>query len=146
VTTPSVHSLRERTAEIAGEPRAVPATNLSQILAQHAVRTAFVGAVAEPHIGLRTEPGSVPIGGLRATHDEGEPSMNERQRAEKLLLTVTEAAALLGIGRTLMYELIRTGAVCSVTVGRLRRLRRADLETYAAGLAAQSADLLTVAA
>jgi excisionase family DNA binding protein len=46
-----------------------------------------------------------------------------------LLLTVTEAAAMLGIGRTLMYELIGTGAIPSVQVGRLRRIRPADLET-----------------
>lgn len=52
----------------------------------------------------------------------------------KLLLKVEEAAALLGIGRTLLYELMREGQIRSVQVGRLRRLRRADLETYAAQL------------
>jgi len=53
----------------------------------------------------------------------------------QLLLTVTEAAARLGIGRTFMYELISTGAIPSVRVGRLRRIRATDLEAYAAGLA-----------
>lgn len=53
----------------------------------------------------------------------------------KLLLTVEEAAALLGIKRTLTYELIRTGALASVRVGRLRRVRYSDLDAYAAGLA-----------
>ncbi len=52
----------------------------------------------------------------------------------KLLLTVDEAAALLGIKRTLTYELIRTGALASVRVGRLRRIRYSDLDAYAAGL------------
>lgn len=53
----------------------------------------------------------------------------------KFLLTVAEAAARLGIGRTLMYELVSTGAVASVQVGRLRRIRPADLEYYTANLA-----------
>ncbi len=52
----------------------------------------------------------------------------------KLLLTVEEAAEQLGIGRTLLYSLIRTGQITSVRVGRLRRLRPADLEAYAARL------------
>lgn len=65
---------------------------------------------------------------------------------DKLLLTVPEAAALLGIGRTLMYELIGSGAIQSVTVGRLRRLRRTDLERYAAGLPTAGIDSLPVAA
>lgn len=47
-----------------------------------------------------------------------------------LLLTVEEAARKLRIGRTLMYHLISTGQVPSVTVGRLRRIRPADLATY----------------
>ena len=57
----------------------------------------------------------------------------------KLLLTVDEAAALLGIKRTLTYELIRTGALASVRVGRLRRIRYSDLDAYAAGLLPTSA-------
>jgi excisionase family DNA binding protein len=52
----------------------------------------------------------------------------------RLLLTVSEAARRLGIGRTLMYELLSTGQVASVRVGRLRRIRPADLETYANSL------------
>lgn len=54
----------------------------------------------------------------------------------KLLLTVEEAADRLGVGRTLMYALIRTGEVESVQIGRLRRVRPADLEAYAAHLSA----------
>ena len=37
---------------------------------------------------------------------------------DKLLLTVVEAAHRLGIGRTLMYELLGTGRIESVHVGR----------------------------
>jgi excisionase family DNA binding protein len=61
--------------------------------------------------------------------------MTFEQPPGKLLLTVEEAAALLGIKRTLTYELIRSGALASVRVGRLRRIRYSDLDAYAAGLA-----------
>jgi excisionase family DNA binding protein len=62
--------------------------------------------------------------------------MTEQSNAAvSLLLTVEEAAARLRIGRTSMYELLRSGAVDSVPIGRLRRIRPADLEKYVAGLA-----------
>lgn len=47
-----------------------------------------------------------------------------------LLLRVEEAADRLGIGRSLMYHLALTGAVESVTVGRLRRIPGEALEEY----------------
>lgn len=56
----------------------------------------------------------------------------------RLLLTVPEAARRLGIGRTLMYELISTGQIASVRVGRLRRVRPTDLEAYANSLVAEN--------
>lgn len=56
----------------------------------------------------------------------------------RLLLTVPEAARRLGIGRTLMYELISTGQIASVRVGRLRRVRPTDLEAYANSLVAET--------
>jgi excisionase family DNA binding protein len=37
---------------------------------------------------------------------------------DKLLLTATEAADVLGIGRTKVYELLRVGAIESVRVGK----------------------------
>ncbi|OHV44899.1 helix-turn-helix domain-containing protein [Pseudofrankia sp. BMG5.36] len=52
----------------------------------------------------------------------------------KLLLTVEEAADALGIGRTTTFALIRQGALASVRIGRLRRVRTADLATYTASL------------
>ncbi len=58
----------------------------------------------------------------------------------KLLLTVEEAADRLGIGRTLMYALIKDKHVKTVTIGRLRRIRPCDLETYTATLATDYAD------
>ncbi|WP_045877110.1 helix-turn-helix domain-containing protein [Pseudofrankia sp. DC12] len=54
--------------------------------------------------------------------------------APKLLLTVEEAADVLGLGRTTTYALIRTGALKSVRIGRARRVRVTDLDAYAAQL------------
>ena len=39
-----------------------------------------------------------------------------------LVLTVEEAADQLGVGRTVMYALVSSGAVESVRIGRLRRV------------------------
>ena len=41
---------------------------------------------------------------------------------DKLLLTVVQAAHRLGIGRTLMYELLGSGQIRSVHVGRLHKV------------------------
>ncbi|WP_283098074.1 helix-turn-helix domain-containing protein [Frankia sp. AgB32] len=54
----------------------------------------------------------------------------------RVLLTVEEAAEQLTIGRTTLYALIRTGAIPSVRIGKLRRLRPADLAAYTARLSA----------
>jgi excisionase family DNA binding protein len=51
-----------------------------------------------------------------------------------LLLTVEEAARRLRIGRTLVYHLISTGELESVTVGRLRRVPAECLTEYVAAL------------
>ena len=55
---------------------------------------------------------------------------------ERLLLTVEEAGAVLGVGRSLMYELIARGDIETVRVGRLRRIRPEALHTYVATLSA----------
>lgn len=52
----------------------------------------------------------------------------------RLLLTVDEAAERLGVGRSLMYELISSGEVASVRVGRLRRITPDALATFVATL------------
>ena len=41
---------------------------------------------------------------------------------EKLLLTPTEAAATLGIGRSKVYELLQSGQLQSVHIGACRRV------------------------
>ena len=49
---------------------------------------------------------------------------------ERLLLSVNEAARLLGIGRTLMYELLGSGEIDSVHVGRLRKVPAQALTAF----------------
>jgi excisionase family DNA binding protein len=53
----------------------------------------------------------------------------------RMLLTVEQAASLLGVGRTTMFALIRTGDVVTVQIDRLRRIRPADLAAYVDRLA-----------
>jgi len=55
---------------------------------------------------------------------------------ESLLLTVEEAAALLRIGRSRMYELITAGTVMSVRIGGSRRIPREEVEAYVRRLVA----------
>lgn len=50
--------------------------------------------------------------------------------SDRMLLTVEEAADRLCIGRTLMYELIRDGAINTITVGRLRRIEPEALTEF----------------
>lgn len=52
------------------------------------------------------------------------------QADERLLLTVAEAAARLGIGRTFMYQLLAAGEVASVHVGRLHKVPVSALKDY----------------
>ena len=57
----------------------------------------------------------------------------------RLLLRIEEAAERLGIGRSLMYRLVLSGAVESVPVGRLRRIPSECLREYVDRLRAQTA-------
>ena len=57
---------------------------------------------------------------------------------DRLLLTVEEAADRLGIGRSLMYELIGEGQIASIRVGRLRRVPLESLTDYVAAMRDQA--------
>lgn len=52
--------------------------------------------------------------------------------SDKLLLTVTEAMAELSVSRWTLYNLIRSGELESVTIGRCRRIPRHALDTFVA--------------
>ena len=62
--------------------------------------------------------------------DEG-----HERRVEQLLLRREQAAQVLGVGRTQVYALIRSGRLGSVQIGRLRRVPRVALERYVQELA-----------
>ncbi len=56
----------------------------------------------------------------------------------RLLLTIEEGADRLGIGRSLMYQLVLSGAVESVKLGRLRRIPEECLREHVDRLLAAS--------
>ena len=55
-----------------------------------------------------------------------------------LLVSVEEAAGLLGIGRTTLYELIRQGDVRPIRIGRCVRIPQRELEAYVDRLIAET--------
>jgi excisionase family DNA binding protein len=48
----------------------------------------------------------------------------------KLLYTPSEAADLLGVSRSTLYELLRAGTLASVRIGRSRRIPATALTAY----------------
>jgi excisionase family DNA binding protein len=56
---------------------------------------------------------------------------NSQANAEPtLLLTVSQAAKLVGIGRTTAYSLVKSGEWRTIKIGRLTRLTRQILEAW----------------
>ena len=62
----------------------------------------------------------------RATEDRDERS----GALQPLLLTIPEAAAVLAIGRTTMYELIGSSAISVVHIGRSARIPVASIHDF----------------
>ena len=56
--------------------------------------------------------------------------------ADPRLLTVREAAKVLGIGRSTLYELMASGGMESVVIGRSRRVPHEALISFVAALRA----------
>jgi excisionase family DNA binding protein len=56
----------------------------------------------------------------------------------KLLLTPEEAAEVLGIGRSKVFELLAAGRLRSVKIGRSRRIAAATLTEFVASLEAEA--------
>ena len=52
---------------------------------------------------------------------------------QKLLLTVPEAGRVLAISRSKMYDLLNSGGLPSVHIGRSRRVRVSDIEDFVNG-------------
>ncbi len=53
---------------------------------------------------------------------------------DKLLLRPAEAAVVLSLGRSKVYELMRLGLLPSVRIGGARRIPRAALTDFVSGL------------
>ena len=65
------------------------------------------------------------------------PATAERKMImEKLLLSPTEAAAHLSVGRSKVYELMRLGQLRSVKIGGSRRIPRSALAEFVSSLEA----------
>jgi excisionase family DNA binding protein len=58
----------------------------------------------------------------------------DRKLTDQFLLTPEQAATLLAIGRTKVYELLRNGDLESVRIGSSRRFPSEALEEYVATL------------
>lgn len=65
--------------------------------------------------------------------------------ATPFVLTVEQAAKRLGIGRTLMYALVTSGEIESVTIGRLRRIPAECVTEYINRRREQNSSLPTAA-
>jgi excisionase family DNA binding protein len=52
----------------------------------------------------------------------------------RLLLRPEEVAKALGVGRTMVFELIRSGELRSVKIGKSRRIPTAAVREYVEGL------------
>ena len=58
---------------------------------------------------------------------------------DRLLYSVAEAADLLGIGRTFMFQLVATGEIDSFKIGNRRKIHRDELDGYIERLRSEQA-------
>jgi excisionase family DNA binding protein len=81
---------------------------------------------------------------IQATHSGAvvEPVSDGLNRPPVLAraVSVEDGAAMLGIGRTTMFGLVRSGEVGTVTIGRRRLVPVADIDAYLDRLRAASAE------
>ena len=69
--------------------------------------------------------------------DSGSPAVASMERAPlRLAYSVDEAAEIVGLGRTTLYDLMDRGLLRFTKVGRRRLIRHADLEALIADQAA----------
>ncbi|MGQ0631496.1 MAG: excisionase family DNA-binding protein [Sporichthyaceae bacterium] len=81
-----------------------------------------------------TRQGHIPQSRTGSTRSAATAALAAPAAHARLLLTVEEAGAAIGVGRSLMYELIANGDLQTVRVGRLRRIRPEALQEYVTGL------------
>jgi excisionase family DNA binding protein len=75
---------------------------------------------------------SVGAGSVDAGHHVGTPNPRDVPPSGPLLLTVRDVEALLQLGRTRTYELIRSGAIPSIRIGRAVRVPSMELSAWIA--------------
>ena len=82
-----------------------------------------------------------------ATRDQARDHGSDRDPvplSQRLLLRPEEVAAILGLGRSTIYELLRTGELSAVHIGRATRIPARDLdrwiEQHSSGSASGSAN------
>lgn len=63
----------------------------------------------------------------------------DREVPHRELYRVEEAVVLLSLSRSQLYELIRSGRICSVTEGRLRLIPASAIRDYVALLVTEAA-------
>jgi excisionase family DNA binding protein len=63
------------------------------------------------------------------------PASTDAETQAPMLVSAVRAAALLGIGRTTLYELIWSGELKPLRIGRCVRFRVSDLEDFVDRLA-----------
>jgi excisionase family DNA binding protein len=78
-----------------------------------------------------------PLRKSAAGHERESRLAKPCEAVPKLLLTPEEAADALGVGRTTVYELLRTGAITSVRIGSSRRIPTSSVQEYVRGLTSQ---------
>jgi excisionase family DNA binding protein len=54
----------------------------------------------------------------------------EKGDQNEYLISPEELRQFLGLGRTYTYQLLASGAIPSVRIGRLRKVRRAEVEQF----------------
>ena len=54
----------------------------------------------------------------------------ETQAEQKEWFATDELVRWLGLGRTKTYEMLRSGEIPSYKIGRIRRIRRRDIEVW----------------
>lgn len=59
---------------------------------------------------------------------------------EPVLLRVSEAASLLGLGRTTLYELMKSGEIKTVRIGRAVRIPLRVVRDYAERITAEQSE------
>ena len=67
----------------------------------------------------------------------GNPASTDAETLAPMLVSASRAAALLGIGRTTLYELIWSGELKPLHIGRCVRFRLSDIEDFVDRLAAR---------